>query len=372
MTTPRLEIRLADLAHNTRTLVDRLGERGIEVCAVTKATLGSAPIARVLLDAGATSLGESRIENVESLRRGGIGAPITMIRGPLLSQVDRVVDGATSSLNSEPAVIEALATAAVRRGVVHQVVVMLELGDLREGILVSDLAEVVRRIAVLPSVRLVGVGTNLACQHGVIPDRANMAALADAAGAVARQIGGSLPIVSGGNSANLRWALDPNEDVSGISHLRLGESILLGRDPTDRRPIDGLRTDAFTLVGEVIESRAKPSTPWGRQGQAAFTSDDVSVPDESPDTGRHRVRTLVAVGRQDVDPAGLSPPPGLRLVGASSDHLVLEAVGDSAPEVGDELRFGVDYAALVRAMSSPFVERCLDAAGLDPTPAPTG
>ena len=359
MSTPRLEVRLDDLAHNTRTLADRLGRRGIAVCAVTKATLGSPTIARVLLEAGAATLGESRIENIESLRRGGIDAEIMMIRGPMLSQVDRVVEHASVSLNSELVVVEALSAAAVRRNSRHRVVLMVELGDLREGVMPADVPAFVDRVAAMAGVELVGVGTNLACQNGVVPDRTNMAELASVAAIVEGRTGTKLQIVSGGNSANLDWALDPDQHMGAVNHLRLGESILLGREPTQRRPIDGLRTDAFTLVAEVIESKKKPRQPWGVQGQAAFTSDPIEPAAASgSSTGECSGvrRVLVAVGRQDVDPAGLTPPAGLRLVGASSDHLILESTSLRPPPIGAELRFGLDYAALVRASTSPFVE----------------
>ena len=72
---------------------------------------------------------------------------------------------------------------------------------------------------------------------------------------------------------------------------------------------------------------------------------------------------MLALGIQDVDPAGLTPPAGITIVGASSDHLVIEA--DQPLAVGEELRFGLDYSALLRAMTSPFIQRhCLQGDGL--------
>ncbi|MGI8982963.1 MAG: hypothetical protein ACR2HM_00240 [Acidimicrobiales bacterium] len=73
MTAPRLEIRLDRLRHKARSLVDQMGRRGIAVTAVTKATLGCPRIARTLLEAGLdlAAIGESRIENIETMRRAG-------------------------------------------------------------------------------------------------------------------------------------------------------------------------------------------------------------------------------------------------------------------------------------------------------------
>jgi ornithine racemase len=65
-------------------------------------------------------------------------------------------------------------------------------------------------------------------------------------------------------------------------------------------------------------------------------------------------RVIIAIGRQDVDPDGLTPALGRTILGASSDHLVLDA-GTEPVAVGDELAFQLDYSALLRAMTSPYV-----------------
>lgn len=354
MTTPRLEIRLDRIHHNARTLVDRLGARGLSVTGVTKATLGSPEVARELLAAGASGIGESRIENIEALRRAGLTCTLTLIRSPLPSQVDRVVASADVSLNSEPVVLTQLSAAATRQGRDHGVVLMVELGDLREGILPADVEAVARQVRELPHLSLLGIGTNLACQSGVAPDAANMGELSDLARSLEATLGTTFALVSGGNSANLDWALGC-ADVGRVDDLRLGESILLGREPLRRTPIEGLHTDAVTLVAEVIESKVKPSRPWGELQQTAFGS---RAP--GPDRGDTN-RVILALGQQDVDPDGLVAPAGVTILGASSDHLVVEAAG-TAPAVGSELSFGVNYGALVRAMTSPFVSRVMLAA----------
>lgn len=356
MTCPRVEVRLDRVGRNARTLVDRLGSIGIAVCGVTKATGGSPKVARELLAGGVTALAESRVENVERLRRAGIATEIVLVRSPMPSQAERVVAAADISLNSEVDVIELLSSSAVRAGRLHGVVLMIELGDLREGLMPGDVLDAARRVASMPGVVLRGVGVNLACQSGVIPDASNMAELSAVAVCVEADLGVELELVSGGNSANLAWALKEPAETGRINHLRLGESILLGRDPLTRAPIAGLATDAFTVVGEVIESKIKPTRPRGSTGQNAFGD---AVGDAVGIKGRDRScrRVIVALGRQDVDPDGLEMPEGYRIVGASSDHLVVEA-GCDAPVPGAELRFGVNYSALLRAMTSASVLTC--------------
>ena len=353
MSAPRLEIRLDRIRHNAWSLAERLRPLGIEICGVTKASLGSPEIANEMLDAGATSLGDSRIENVERLRRGGITAEITLIRSPMLSQADRVVAAADLSLNSELTVLTALSAAACRQQRAHGVILMVELGDRREGIMPDDLRDAVRQTLALPGITLRGIGTNLACQSGVIPDAANMGELSSLATAIESAFGLTLEIISGGNSANLGWALDPTARAGRINQLRLGESILLGRDPVHRQPLDGLDIDAISIVGEVIESKEKPSQPKGRTGQSAFGQID-----HRHVGADHQRRVLVALGRQDVDTDGLVAPTSFAILGAGSDHLILECTGDP-PHIGEELRFSLNYSALLRAMTSPFITRQL-------------
>jgi predicted amino acid racemase len=347
VSTPRLEVRLDRIRHNACSLVARLARRGIGVTGVTKATLGCPEVARVLLDAGATAIGESRIEGIERLRAAGIEGRLVLVRSPMLSQVDRVVASADVSLNSELVVVEALGAAAVAAGRTHEVVLMVELGDLREGILPGDVEAVLDEVLRIDGIEVAGLGTNLACQSGASPDQRNMDELGALATALERRFGIELPVVSGGNSANLDWALGSGA-AGRVNDLRLGEAVLLGCEPLHRRPIEGLRTDAFTLVAEVIESKVKPSLPWGVLGETAFGPGASTL--DSGVAGR----ALLAVGRQDVDPGSLVPPPGTSILGASSDHLVL-GTGDSLLRVGEEVRFQLGYAALLAAMTSPFV-----------------
>lgn len=347
--TLRIEIDLDKVEQNTRILVDRLAATGIRVTGITKAVLGSPSVGAAMLRGGACGLGDSRVPNLARLTGLDRSPPRTLIRSPMLSQVARVVDVADVSLNTEAAVLAALDQAAYQQKRMHAVVLMIELGDLREGIALTDAPEAVRAVLHHSSLRLIGLGANLACQNGVVPDDGNMGILSGLADDIEALHGISLDVVSGGNSANLNWALHAH-DVGRIDELRLGEAILLGVDPLYRTPIQGLHTDAFTLTAEVIEVAVKPAQPWGDRAQAAFGE----APVRTGSTAVHQ--GILALGRQDVDPDGLAPPEGITILGMSSDHLVVD-LGDHPVEVGDEIAFGVGYGALVRAMTSPFVAK---------------
>ncbi len=354
MTAPRLEIDLGKIEHNARTLVRRLARSGISVTGVTKATLGEPKIASALLRAGVSGLGDSHIENLERMRLASVPSTMTLIRTPMLSQADRVIKHADVSFNTELEIIAELSSAAQKAKTIHGVVLMVELGDLREGIMLADMLETVEATRCLPNIVFKGIGANLGCLNGISPDTTNMAALSRLADSIDAKFGPITDIVSGGNSANLNWALS-GVDTGRINNLRLGESILFGCEALHRQPIEGLYTDSVTLIAEVIEFKAKPSLPWGEVAQNAF-GETLDTADRGPIS-----QAILAIGRQDTDPSGLAPPPGIEIIGASSDHLILDT-GRVHVSVGDEIKFQINYSALLRTMTSPLCQP-----GFEPT-----
>lgn len=349
MTCPRIEIDLSKIRHNALVLVELLGNRGIAISGVSKAFLGMPEIAGQLLAAGVDGLADSRIENIQAMHRAGIKAHMTLIRSPMIGQAETVVQNADASLNTELDIIAELSRAAHAAGTIHGILLMVELGDLREGIMPADLEKIVRRTLRFPNIAFKGIGTNLACRCGVAPDAKNMGELSALANAIDATFGPVISVVSGGNSSNLNWVLGET-DTGRINNLRLGESILLGCEPLHRRPIKGLYGDAFTLVAEVIEAKIKPSQPRGEYAQTAFGSSTLPA-----DRG-FISQIIVALGHMDTDPQGLTPPPGVTILGSSSDHLVLDA-GSARLPVGVEVKFQLNYSALIRSMASPFVSK---------------
>lgn len=346
---PRIEIDLSKIAHNAHSLVTRLATRGISVFGISKATLGCPAIAQAFLRSGVVGIGDSRIHNIKSMVKGKVDAHFMLTRSPMPSEIDAVIRYADISLNTEIRVIQMLSKAARRAERRHGIVLMVELGDLREGLMRVDLHGAVNTVLKLPNVYLAGIGCNLACYGGVTPDATNMNELSELAEAVEQQTGQSLELVSGGNSANLQWALS-DASCGRINNLRLGEAILLGRETLQRGRLAGLHTDAFTIVAEVIESKTKPSKPIGRIAQTAFGA--VPAPEDRGDI----CRCILAIGRQDCDPAGLTPPKDIAILGASSDHLIVES-STGRLAVGSEVAFQPNYSALLSTMTSPYIAR---------------
>ncbi|MDF1670849.1 MAG: alanine/ornithine racemase family PLP-dependent enzyme [Roseovarius sp.] len=348
MSCPRIEVDLSKIRRNTQTIAGRLGPRGIGVTGVTKAVCGHPAIAQAMLDGGAVGLADARISNVQRLRQAGITSPVTLIRTPMLSQADEVVQFCEMSYNTEIAVIAALASAAIRKDKIHGIILMVEMGDGREGISPENVAEVAQEVMTMQGVALKGIGANFACLSGIAPTASQMASLCDLANEIEAVCGPSLKTVSGGNSANLPWAVGWRSN-GRINDLRLGEAILLGVEPITGDQIGGMHTDAFTLVAEIIETGEKPS-PF----PIALVDPTLARLHILPTSGAAK-RLILAIGHQDTDISGLSLPVGCTLIGATSDHLVIESIR-SPLQLGTEVRFQMNYSALMHAMAAPDIE----------------
>jgi len=345
--TPRIEIDLAKIAHNTKKLKELYSSKGIGVIGVTKVVCGDPMIVDVLIKSGINTLADSRITNIRRMLKAGIQAQFFLLRTPIPSQAESVVKYADISLNSELSVVKSLSKFAVKNNTTHKIILMVELGDLREGLMPSDLEDIVREVVELEGIELSGIGTNLACFGGIKPDEEKMGYLSSLAREVEERFDLTLEFVSGGNSANYNWFMT-TEDVGRINNLRLGESIYLGRETLYRKPIPGLFTDAFTLVAEVIESKIKPSVPYGEFCQDAFGN----IP-KFQDHGQIR-RAILGVGLQDVLVSGLTPRSAINILGASSDHIIVDAK-EIDLNVGNEVEFNLNYGALLSAMTSPYI-----------------
>ncbi|GDY28070.1 alanine/ornithine racemase family PLP-dependent enzyme [Agarivorans sp. Toyoura001] len=349
MSYPRVNIDCYKIQHNARLLIRQLAKKNISVTPVTKVCLGHPIIAKLLLDAGAKMFADSRIENIKRMVESGISIPKILIRTPMLSQADEVVKYCDISLNSEIKVIERLSLAATQLNVNHGIVIMVELGDLREGVMPDRVINFMRKVLPLPNITIRGIGTNLACRYGVAPDDQKMKLLSELVDEAESVFGLKLDVISGGNSASINWALD-NIEKTRINNLRVGEAIFLGCVPAEQAPIEGLYTDAITLSAEVIEAKVKPTFPWGERGINAFGEKEY-VKDRGA-----VAQTILALGRQDVCVTGLKPPDGISVVSSCSDHLIVEAPNASLM-VGEKVTFALEYSAFLASMSAASVNK---------------
>ncbi|ODN30823.1 alanine racemase [Fervidobacterium thailandense] len=349
---PKLVIDLEAIASNTEKVAQMCHQRGIELVAVTKLVLADSTIAKTMRFSGADKLGDSRMKNIVKLREGGVPGPYQLLRIPMKSElglVVRFVDEVLVSMPETAYELDALAGYYQRN---LQVIYMVDVGDLREGVwfekAVNEILDVARK---LKNVRLVGIGTNVGCYGGVLPTVENMNILLNIKRELENQLDYELK-VSGGSTVALKL-LEDGTLPQGINQFRVGEGIILGTDATGDRDIPYLSQDTVVLEAEVVEVDYKPSVPYGELGKDAFGRTPVFE-----DRGWRR-RVILAVGEQDVKPDGLKPlEKGLKVLHASSDHLIVD-VTDSEREfkVGDIIRFRMSYGCALRAFTSPYVEK---------------
>ena len=347
---PQLEFDLALLRSNADAVISRCRGMGIRVCGVVKGVDGLPEAARVLRAAGAEELGTSRLEQVAKCRAAGVPGPWLLIRIPGLTELPDVVALCETSLQSEWPTLLALEEECLRQNKTHRVIVMTDLGDLREGFWdKKELVDVCERVErELPHVHLAGIGVNLTCYGSTKPTPEKMNELVGLARQVEQRIGRKLEIVSGGATSSftlVHWGTMP----AGVNHLRIGEAILLGKDlqvDWGIRDMDYLRMDALTLRAEVVEVKDKPTYPIGEFAIDAFGRKPVYE-----DRGIRR-RAILALGRADVGELESLIPrePGLTVIGGYSDHCIVDV--EDCPrrlQVGDIVEFSLCYSHMLYA-----------------------
>ncbi len=350
MAYPKLIVDYEILKNNVKTLVNLCNTKGIKVAGVTKVFCGNPQIAKAYVEGGVSFLADSRIENLQRLK--DLDVPKIMLRLPMISEAEKIVEYADISLNSEIETIRALSEKALEKNLVHKVILMVDLGDLREGYYNDeDLFQAVEEVLELKGVKLVGLGTNLTCYGGVIPSIEHMDKLNRLKKEIEEKFNIELEILSGGNSSSLHLLSD--HDLQGINNLRLGESLVLGTESAYGQQLAGTRSDAFKLQVQVIEVKEKPSVPTGEIGRDAFGKVPTFI-----DRGV-RKRILCAIGKQDIDLDTLYPvDKGITILGASSDHLILDGSDSEIDyKVGDIVEFTMHYVCLLRAMTSEYIKK---------------
>lgn len=352
----RVTIDLHALEHNIRTIDEWLTARNASWTLVTKVLCGHVDTLDALQRLGVRSMADSRLANLQAITRLIDDFESWYLRLPHLPAIPTIVELADVSLNSEMRAIEALNAEALRRDRVHRVVVMVELGDLREGVLPGSLLEFYERAFQFSNIEIIGIGANLGCLSGVIPNIDQLSQLVLYRELLELKFGHKLRFISAGSSAVLPLMLD-DKVPPGVNHYRIGEAVFLGTDLVNGGTLPGLRDDAVTLEVEVVEVREKSLVPLGEV--TSMTPFEVFDDDEELAPGQRGYRAIVTIGQLDTEIRGLTPLDSrYQMAGASSDLAVLN-LGDNADglAIGDSIAFRPNYGSLVRLMLSPYVDK---------------
>jgi predicted amino acid racemase len=354
----RLVLDLEALQHNLRALEGMMQRHGASWCVVTKALCGHEQTIRALVLMGVRSVADSRLDNLEALSRVAPELEKWYLRLPHLSVIPQVVALSDVSLNSEIEVIRALSDEARRQGRIHRIVIMIELGDLREGILPGSLVPFYRRVFEMPGIEVIGVGAQLGCLAGAVPNVDQLAQLSLYRELLELKYRRRLPIISAGSS-NFLDLLQKGGIPRSINHFRIGEALFLGTDLVNGGTLPGLRDDAVRVEGEIAEIKEKSLIPLGETGSTTpFEAlEDQDEPQFQP--GQRGFRAVLTMGQLDTDVAGLMPVnESHQIAGASSDMTVVNLGENPAGlRVGDNITFRPNYSAFVRLMNDGYIRK---------------
>ena len=347
---PKIKIDLEKFRKNCEVIIKECKANNISVTGIMKSFCAKPEIAQIMVESGIDYLGDARLYNLKKVKH--LKVEKVLIRIPMKSTARDVVIFSDISLNSELEVIRELDKHARENNKIHKVILMVELGDLREGILEKDIIDVAREVLKLENIKLYGLGVNLTCYGAVIPTTDNLGKLVEISEKIEKELDIKLEMISGGNSSS--YHLVENKTIpKRINNLRIGEAIVLGRETAYGERIKGTHDDIFVLKGEIVEIKEKKSVPSGKIGLDSFGN----IPFYE-DLGEIK-RAIIAVGKQDTEMSGMFPfDEKIYSLGMSSDHLIMNITNSAVKyKIGDIVKFRLNYEALLKLMTSEYINK---------------
>ncbi|MCY0978198.1 alanine/ornithine racemase family PLP-dependent enzyme [Chryseobacterium wangxinyae] len=346
------------LSHNYNFLNQLFREKNIEWAVVGKLLCGNEKFLQCLLNICDKEICDSRLTNLRHIKKISPTTQTVYIKPPAKRLVKSIVQFADVSFNTEIDTIKALSEEAVRQNRTHKIVIMVEMGELREGIMVKNLSNFYGEVLQLPNIDVVGIGTNLNCLNGILPDEKKLIKLSRFKEIIEESYNEKIPYISAGSSVTIPL-LFQNLVPEEINHFRIGETLFFGTDVYNDSTINGMYQDVFKLTTEIIEIVEKPMIPAGDAG--TNLTGETPIHDQN-NIGKTSVRAIVDIGILDIDPTQINPiNDDIEIIGASSDMMILD-LSDNLQnyQVGDTVDFSMNYMAVLRAMNSDYVDKIVD------------
>lgn len=346
---------LPKLKANFEFLNNLFNERQIRWSIVSKLLCGNKEYLQELLLFDIKEICDSRISNLKTIKQIRPDVTTIYIKPPPKRFIKAIVQYADISMNTEIETIKLLAVEAQRQNKVHKIIIMIELGELREGVIREELIEFYSNVFQISNIEVVGIGTNLTCLYGVLPNHDKLIQLSLFEQLIEAKFNRKIEYVSGGASVTIPLIFQ-NLLPNGINHFRVGESLFLGTDVYHDTTLEGMESDVFILSSEIIELIEKPVVPMGDMGTNmeghALSFDDNLV-------GTTSYRAIIDIGLLDVDDKQLTPiDKKVSIVGASSDMLVIDLADNPKKyKVGDLLKFKMNYLGTVRVLNSKYIDK---------------
>ena len=347
------------IIQNIKKINSYLGSQNIEWSLVTKMINGNKTILEKILRDDAIkevhSIADSRLSNLKVIKKIDPSLVTMYIKPPAPSLAKSIVEYADISMNSTLETIEVLSEEAGKKGKVHRVIVMIEMGELREGVLRDNVLQFYDKVFNLPHIDIIGIGTNLGCMYGIEPTYDKLIQLSLYEQLIEAKFGHNLKLVSGGSSITLPYTLE-QKLPTGANHFRIGEAAYLGVSPLDNKKFKNLSTNAFEFQAEILEIEKKSYQPDGVIGEGNVGH--ISEKAEEADPYSESYRAIVDFGVLDVDVNNLiGKNKSISYFGTTSDMTVFD-LGNSKSKikVGHQLKFTPNYMAAARLLNSKYVE----------------
>jgi len=343
------------LRHNFDFLQKLLDENGIEWGVVSKLLCGNKIFLKELIDLGIKELHDSRISNLRHIKQLDPTVQTVYIKPPPRRSIRSLVKYADVSFNTDFHTLELISQEAVKQGKKHKAIIMVEMGDLREGVMGEKLVDFYEKVFRLPSLEIIGLGTNLNCLYGVMPTHDKLVQLSLYKQIIELRFSKRIKWISGGSSVTIPL-LFKKQIPPGVNHLRVGETLFFGANLFSGKTIKGMKDDVITTRAEIIELQEKPLVPEGIL-QENPSGETYEIKPE--DYGKTSFRALLDIGLLDITPEFLIPQDKtLKIAGASSDILVVD-LGNNPKKykVGDYINFKLKYMGALGLFNSDYIAK---------------
>lgn len=343
------------LKHNYEFLDKLFKSNNIQWAVVSKVLCGNKLYLAELMNLRIEQICDSRLTNLKSIKLINEKIETIYIKPPSKREITSIIKFADISVNTEISTIKSLSKAAKKMNKVHKIFIMIEMGELREGVLRDEFIKFYEKVFKLENIEVVGIGTNFSCLYGVLPNADKLIQLSLYEQLIEAKFNRNILFVSGGSSVVIPLMLS-NILPKGINHFRVGETLFLGTDIYHNKLIDGMEYDIFKLYAEIIELTEKPSIPSGDLGTNVEGKDFEFNTNE---IGKESYRAIINLGLLDVDEKHIWPSDkNIEFVGASSDMIVIDLKNNPKNyKVGDSLEFKMDYMGILRLMNSKYIDK---------------
>jgi len=325
----------------------------IKFSIVAKVLCGNKLFLTELLKFNINQVCDSRVSNLKDIKSINPKIETIFIRPTPKNSIASVVKYADISINTEVETIKLLSQEAKRQKKVHKIIIMIELGELREGVLGEAFIAFYESIFRLENIQVVGIGANLSCLYGVLPNKDKLIQLSLYKQLIEAKFNKKIPFVSGGSSVTIPMIFN-NQLPKGINHFRVGETLFLGTNAYDHTEIKEMHPDIFILYSQIIELIEKPMVPSGKRGTNV---EGESFDFKKENIGKTTHRAIIDLGLLDVEVNHIElVDKSLKLAGASSDMIIVDLDENKKNlKVGDLIEFKLDYMGLLRIMNSKYI-----------------